>query len=64
MTYDGVNNYLYDAENRLIQVTKSQTGGNGERQRRHRLGSELWDVHDNKLPSYPLRFRLDLVVID
>ena len=22
------------------------------------------DVHDKKLPDYPLRFRLDLVVID
>ena len=22
------------------------------------------DVHNNKLPNYPLRFRLDLVVID
>ena len=30
LTYDGVNNYLCDAENRLIRVTKSQTGGNGE----------------------------------
>ncbi len=28
------------------------------------LGTNIKDVHDNKLPNYPLRFRLDLVVID
>ena len=30
LTYDGVSHYLYDAENRLIQITESLGGGNSE----------------------------------